>query len=329
MFWLQVVDSTRPVYNLTMIENETICKKARELGFDAAGVTHAGLIDADDIERFRKWLNRGCAGDMRYLLRNFDKRVNPAKLLDRARSVIVVALSYKIAAEPAVGRRTAKISRYAQFQDYHGFMKTLLRQLAKFIASESGLACGFKLCVDSVPLAERALAKRAGLGFIGKNHMLINPQLGPEVFLGEIITTAEVEPNEPAQGDCGDCRKCIEACPTGALSGQGCFDATRCISYLTIEHKGEIPAGMRAAIGDRLYGCDRCVNACPYWRSAPARSNKAFEHVGERAGFDPADVLQMTPEQFERMFSDSPIERLGPDRLKRNAQVCLDNIRSD
>jgi len=253
---------------------DDIKARALELGFDAAGITEASAIDEEEARRLSQWLKAGFAGRMSYMERNFEKRIDPSKLLPGVQSVIVVGLNYKPAGvktktAKAVGP-TGKVARYALYKDYHSFMKERLHRLASFIASSAGESGRYKVCVDSVPLAERALARRAGLGFIGKNHMLINPRLGPEIFLGEIVTTARLRADEPAEGSCHECSRCVDACPTGALQRNGRFDATRCISYLTIEYKGEIPAELAEKIGDRLFGCDECVLACPYQREAPA-----------------------------------------------------------
>jgi len=175
-------------------------------------------------------------------------------------------------------------------------------------------------------VAERALAMRAGLGFIGKNRMLINPQLGPQIFLGEIITTLKLQADEPITDNCSNCNKCIEACPTGALRPDGRFDANKCISYLTIEYKDQIPAELAEKIGDRLFGCDECVLACPYQEDAPVCTNKQFKFYNDRAKLDLRRILNLSRQDFDAEFADSPINRLGLDRLKRNARICLSNI---
>jgi len=289
-----------------MCLEQEIKDKARQLGFDAVGITDAAPLAPADIEHLRAWLASGCAGAMGYMQRNFEKRVHPAALLDEAESVIVVALNYKPqAAHPQAsleaatrapaptGRRGAAskpqalamgaVAQYAQYDDYHTFIRPLLHALADFIRSATDESVRFKACVDSVPLAERALAVRAGLGFIGKNHMLIHPTLGPQLFLGELVTTLRLQPDEPAKASCADCRRCIEACPTGALRDDGKLDAARCISYLTIEHTGDISSELAQRIGDRLFGCDECVLACPHTKAAPPRTNQQLQHHPDRA----------------------------------------------
>jgi len=219
-----------------------------------------------------------------------------------------------------------KVANYAQYEDYHPFIKKRLRKLSDFISSVTSRDHKSKICVDSAPLPERALAARAGLGFIGKNRMLINPKLGPQIFLGEIITTLKLPTDAPITDNCSNCDKCISACPTGALMPDGQFDANKCINYLTIEYKGRIPPGLAEKIADRLFGCDDCVLACPYQKDAPVCSNKQFKFYSNRAKLDLSWILNLTQQDFENDFADSTIIRTGLDRLKRNARICLDNI---
>jgi epoxyqueuosine reductase len=245
--------------------------------------------------------------------------------------VIVVALNYKpdrpSHADATVSRPTGTVAQYAWYQDYHDFMKPLLFKLADFVRAKTGPAHQFKACVDSVPLAERALAVRAGLGFIGANHMLIHPTLGPQVFLGELVTTLALAPDQPTGGTCAGCNRCIRACPTGALQADGGFDARKCISYLTIEHRGEIPSALAEKIGDRIFGCDTCVLACPYQHGAPVRANRELTLRIENMRLDVEELLGLTSEAFEARFAGSPICRTGLESLRRNARICLENAR--
>ena len=218
---------------------------------------------------------------------------------------------------------TGKVSNYAQYEDYHLFIKGMLLELAEFIISVTGQNQRFKICVDSVPLAERALAARAGLGFIGKNHMLINSDFGAQFFLGELITELELEIDEPGKNGCSNCDKCIAACPTGALRADGQFDANKCISYLTIEYKGEIGADLAEKISDSVFGCDRCVIACPYQKNAPVCANKQFCFFAERRRLGLREVLNLSGVEFDKRFGGCAINRLGLEGLKRNAQICL------
>jgi len=311
---------------------EALKQKARLIGFDLVGITDASPVDPSYLELFINWLKDGRAAQMLYMHRNLKMRFNPAELLQDARSVIVVALNYKPSEtkQPQQDKTapTAKIAHYAQYRDYHPFIKARLRVLIDFIASLAGPAFKFKICVDSAPLAERALAARAGLGFIGKNHMLISPSLGPQLFLGEIIINLELKPDKPIEVEtaCRGCDKCLKACPTGALDPNGRFDANKCISYLTIEHKDDIPLDLAGKIEDRLFGCDECVRACPYYTKAPACKNQNFTFYPGRAAVNLKHILNLTQDTFETEFADSVIERLGLDLLKRNARTCLENI---
>lgn len=308
---------------------EAIKKHAIELGFDLAGITDASAIPSDHIAYLKHWLADGYAGQMAYMHKNFEKRVDPSLLLDGAKSVICVAINYKFAnSRPAAienDRTFGKISAYACYQDYHQFMKEKLCLLANFIAKNSTSDCKIKICVDSVPLAERALAARAGLGFIAKNHMLTHPVLGQQLLLGELITDVQLQPDQPLPNDCSGCGQCIKACPTGALSTDGTFDARRCISYLTIEHKEIIPQELTAKIGNRIFGCDRCVLSCRRQKAAPCASNREFVLHNDLQSLDVRRIVEMNDDEFKKAFADSPIQRLGLDRLKRNALICLQN----
>ncbi len=325
---------------------EKIKQKAFDLGFDAAGITTADPVDAAHSEYFQQWLNDGCAAEMGYLHRNIDKRFDPGQLLKGATSVICVALNYR----PECGRSfqlregTLHIARFAQYEDYHPFIKDRLFQLAEFIKNmginssppakgacpegERGLR--FKACVDSVPLAERAMAQRAGLGFIGRNRMLINPKLGSQFLLGELITTLRLEADEPfEQIPCGDCGRCIRACPTGALGFDGSFDARKCISYQTIEApaptssppvKGACPEEGRGL--GYIFGCDECILACPHELGKPERKNTNFQFHPEWQNLTPDQIQAMTEDEFQTTFAGSGFIRLGLDRLKRNSAAA-------
>ena len=312
---------------------QEIKDRALELGFDAVGITDAAPIDRADVERLEDWLQSDHAGTMRYMHRNLEKRTDPAALLEGAQSVIVVALNCKRpeqdACAPTPDSPSGTVAQYARYDDYHDFMKPLLHALADFIRARTDETQRFKVCVDSVPLAERALATRAGLGFIGKNHMLIHPTLGPQVLLGELVTTVKLQPDAPTIGTCVTCDRCIRACPTGALQADGRLDAGKCISYLTIEHRGEIAPELATKMGDRVFGCDECVLACPYRHAAPACSNPGFKYYDERATLSLQRIVEMTTESFATEFAGSPINRPGLDGLQRNAHICLKNAKRD
>jgi epoxyqueuosine reductase len=309
---------------------EDIKQKALELGFDLVGITDASPLNNEQFKFFTDWLALGYAGRMDYMRDNLDKRINPVKFLKSARSIICLGLNYT--PPPSAqslqndSAQTGAVANYAQYEDYHLFMKKLLRKLTDFIASIAGTGFRFRICVGSSPVAERTLAARAGLGFIGKNRMLINPGLGPQILLAEIVTSLKLPSNLPIKTNCANCNKCLNACPTGALRPDGQFDANKCISYLTIEYKDEFPADLASKIGAHLFGCDECVIACPHNADAPVCKNKQFRFFPDRAKLNLFRILNMTNEDFEAEFAGSPFMRLGLDRLKRNAQTCLNNM---
>ncbi len=319
---------------------EEIKQKAFQLGFDLAGITDASPLNSEQFKLLTDWLAFGYAGRMDYMQDNLDKRTNPVKLLKNARSIICLGLNYNpppSGLSSQAGLSQAKqpqpddapmgtIANYAQYEDYHPFIKKQLRKLTDFIASIAGTGFSFRICVDSAPLAERALAARAGLGFIGKNRMLINPKLGPQILLAEIVTSLELQPDEPIKTSCSNCDKCLNACPTGALRPDGHFDANKCISYLTIEYKDDFPPELAPKIGACLFGCDECVLACPHHAEALVCKNKQFKFYNDRAKLNLNEILNMSEDDFQARFADSAFIRLGLDLLKRNAQTCLDNL---
>jgi len=310
--------------------SERIKEKAIQVGFDAAGITTAKPIDADSGRMFSEWLSRGFAARMQYMHRNLEKRLDPALLLPGAKSVICLALAYSVPKPPHAPPDSprAAVAAYACYQDYHTVIKELLHKLLKHITTLAAGQFQYKICVDSVPFAERAFAERAGLGFIGKNHMLIHPALGPQILLGEIITTIELAPDTPLPHTCVACNRCIDACPTGALRPDGFLDAARCISYLTIEHKDRIPDNLTKKIGSRLFGCDQCILACPFARHPATPRNTGFKFHAERTTLDLHQILSLSKADFDARFADSCIRRLGLQRLKRNARICLQNAQT-
>ena len=307
-----------------MRSSESIKQKAIELGFDIVGITTAEAIDQEHIEYLRNWLDSGCAAKMKYMHRNFEKRVNPGELLEGAESVICVGLNYKPAAstESISSEGFGRVANFALYEDYHVFIKKMLNELVGFISSGDD-SFRFKVCVDSAPLAERSLAERAGLGFIGKSHMLIHPELGSQILLGEIITDMLLEYDEPMQNHCPDCYRCVRACPTGAINFDGNFDANKCISYLTIEHDGPIEDVYAGEISPRLFGCDECILACPYELNAPVCKNGNFKLCDKMRQLKIAEIVDWETETFEEYFARSSLHRSGLDRLKRNTRICL------
>jgi epoxyqueuosine reductase len=296
------------------------------LGFDLVGI--ATLGEMDTAPYFDRWLERGFAGEMHYLPKWQSKRHDSRLPYEGVHSAIVVAMNYG-GTEPA-----GPVARYARGDDYHDVMDAKLRSLLQWVSAEVGREVRGRAYVDTGPLLERDLARRAGLGWFGKNTNLINPKLGSFFFLGALLVDLELAPNEPFANDhCGTCTRCIEACPTGAIAEPRVLDATRCISYLTIENKGEIPLALRESIGELIYGCDICQEVCPWNESfAQELREPAFRPRAAIAGKDARtlarEILAMTQEEFSAAFRGSPMKRAKLAGLKRNARVVLANTRS-
>jgi epoxyqueuosine reductase len=318
---------------------------ARQLGFDLAGIAPAAhAVSSLDMARYQAWLVAGYHGQMGYLARPdaVARRADLVRILPGVQSIVVVALNYYIAPLPAPLRDDPSrgiLASYAWGSDYHDRMLPHLQRLAAAIQEEIGRPVATRAYVDTGPLLERALAVRAGLGFVGKNTNLIHPRLGSWLFLGELLLAVDAAvPGEEAQGTCGRCSRCLEACPTGALVAPYVLDARRCISYLTIEHKGSIPHELRPLIGNRIFGCDICQEVCPW--------NRRFARPASRptlqpaAALPPAGSLWPAPDDvapplpvllgldeaaFQRRFAGSPVKRAKRRGLLRNVAVALGN----
>ncbi len=306
---------------------ERLEEKAREIGFSAIGVARADSAPKTG-ERLRQWLSSGAHGDMIWMEETAERRASPAGLWPDVRSVISLGMSYApavdplaLAGEPEVGR----ISVYAQGADYHDVVKKALKALARWLVEEAG--CALKVFVDTAPVMEKPLAEAAGLGWQGKHTNLVSRKDGNWLFLGAIYTTLELEPSPaPHRVHCGSCSACLDACPTNAFPAPFQIDARRCISYLTIEHKGPIPHEYRKAIGNRIYGCDDCLAACPWNRFADAaRRNQAFAPRAELTAPALADILSLDDTGFRQVFAGSPIKRIGRNRMVRNAAIAAGN----
>lgn len=302
---------------------ELIKAQAYGLGFDLAGITRLG--PAETAREYQEWLGRGYAGDMAYLLRNEDTRADTTLPFAGATSAIVVGLNYGGTAP------SGPIARYARGDDYHEIMWGMLDTLHAWIDDHLGFATRGRSYVDTAPILERDLARRAGLGWQAKNTNLINPSIGSFFFIGSLFIDLDLEPDTPFEADrCGTCTRCIEACPTAAIVEPRVLDATRCISYLTIETKGSIPVELRESIGDRLYGCDICQDVCPW--------NVSFSKELSNESLQPRDwlegdaraiaksILAMDEDAFRKAFKGSAMKRAKLRGLKRDSAVVLGNV---
>jgi epoxyqueuosine reductase len=301
-------------------------KEARALGFAAIGVARADAAPLSG-ERLRQWLASGAHGDMIWMEEKADRRASPAGLWPEVQSVISLGMSYAPAVDPlALAARPdlGRISVYAQGADYHDVIKKALKALARWLIEAEG--GDLKVFVDTAPVMEKPLAEAAGLGWQGKHTNLVSRSEGSWLFLGAIYTTLELEPDKPHQGHCGSCSACLDICPTDAFPAPYQLDARRCISYLTIEHKGPIPDEYREAIGNRIYGCDDCLAVCPWNRFAKAaRANRAFLPRAELTAPALSDLLALDDATFRRIFAGSPIKRIGRNRMVRNAAIAAGN----
>ena len=306
---------------------ERVKAQAFGVGFDLVGICALG--PAETAHAFDEWLEQGRAGTMDYLARGRDKRQDSRLPVPGTVSAIVVAMSYG-GREPS-----GPVARYARGHDYHDVMIERLRALHRWLDDEVGRSTAGKAYVDTGPLLERDLARRAGLGWFGKNTNLINPSLGSFFFLGALLVELALTPDPPFEADrCGTCTRCLDACPTDAFVAPRVLDATRCISYLTIELKSEIPEALREPIGDRIYGCDICQDVCPWnVRFASALAEESPYAAREALGGKDArtlatEILDMSRDEFTAAFTGSPMKRAKLQGLKRNAAVVLGNVGS-
>ncbi|MCH7632311.1 MAG: tRNA epoxyqueuosine(34) reductase QueG [Planctomycetes bacterium] len=300
---------------------------ARKLGFDLCGIARAEPIGRADY--FAAWLAHGSAGSMNYLHRNVAERTDPRRLLDGARSVVVVALLYNQSPpdqprDPSAPR--GRVAAYAWGDDYHEVVKKKLFALADQMHEDLPPPFETKVCVDTAPLLERELAAAAGVGWLAKNTMILHPQLGSFFFLGEIVTTLELTPDEPLEDHCGTCTACLDACPTDAFTAPHQMDASRCISYLTIEHRGSISKPFQEMMGDWVFGCDVCQDVCPFNRDAPHTREARFAVRNPGARPDLGRLLSWSSADHRRELRGSAIKRANPEMLLRNARIALDNV---
>jgi epoxyqueuosine reductase len=309
-----------------MVLREQITAKATALGFDLVGITSAAPLAHGG--RLRAWVAQGFAGEMGYMSRNIEKRVDPSRVLPEVRSIIVLGMNYYTSPPvPEASPGRGWMARYAWGRDYHTVLSDKLEALVAFIRDLEGADVQARWYVDTGPILERELAWRAGLGWPGKNTNLINRRVGSWLFLGAILLDRELVYDAPASAHCGTCTRCLVACPTGALVAPGVLDARRCISYLTIELRGPIPRELRPLMGTHIFGCDICQAVCPWNRKAPVSSDAAFL---PRAGFAAPELmplLRLSEDEFRTRFRGSPVTRAKRRGLLRNVAVALGNLR--
>jgi epoxyqueuosine reductase len=302
---------------------------ARKLGFDACGVATAA--DHPELRFYREWLDRGYAGEMAYLHRTAERRADVRNVVPSARTVIVTATVYNTDRPystecPDPGR--AQIARYAWGDDYHDVIGARLDSLLAWMREQSPDRFDARAYVDTGPVQERVYAQYAGIGWIGKNSCVINPELGSWVFLAAIICSLPLEVDAPSLDQCGTCTLCLEACPTQALVAPGVLDSTRCISYLTIELRGDVPGDHRAGVGSHVYGCDICQEVCPWNAAAPHSDDPAWQ---PRTAWDRVDLLTLLRRSDEELMvalRGSPMKRAKVQGLRRNITLALQNAQT-
>ncbi len=307
---------------------ERIRAKAKEEGFDAVGFAQAemGLREKARLEAF---VSLGHHGDMTWMAEHLERRKDPRSLWPGARSVIAVAINYGPENSPLNDLRAfdrANISVYARNKDYHNLIKKRLKKLGRWLGKE--FHCDLKVFVDTAPILEKPLGQAAGIGWQGKHSNLVNQKFGSWLFLGEIFTTLNLEPDASEVDHCGSCKKCLDICPTNAFPEPYMLDASRCISYLTIEHKGHIPVEYREKMGNRIYGCDDCLAVCPWNKFAKMASESAFIPREDLSLPLLEDLLCLDDLSFREKFSGSPIKRIGRDRFIRNVLIAMGNSRA-
>lgn len=294
------------------LRSAALRREARDLGFEKVGI--ARIEPLEQADHFPGWLQKGYHGTMGYMVRRAEERLDPRRYLPGARFMVVVAKNY------FTPGGSAPVSRYAWGADYHEVLGSRLRELAAHLERGGARALA---CVDTAPVLEKLWAVRAGLGWEGKHSNLITKDHASWVFLGELITDAELQPDAPfARDHCGTCTRCIDVCPTRAIVAPYVVDSNRCISYLTIEHRGPIPTELRAGMGDLIFGCDLCQDVCPWNKFARATDEAAFSR---RPLPELAELVRITPEEFRRRFADSPIRRARRGGFVRNVVIALGN----
>lgn len=307
----------------TLISKADITSKLKAEGFDAVGFTTPGAIEPAEA-RLEVFLAEGRQGDMAWMER--PERRSPSRIFPEARSVLVVAMNYGPEDDPLpllTQRTRGNISVYARNRDYHDIMKKRLKAVGRWLGETTGEP--LKIFVDTAPVMEKPFAQAAGLGWQGKHTNLVSRDLGSWFFLGLIFTAVEFAPDDPMEDHCGSCRRCLDICPTDAFPAPYQLDARRCISYLTIEHKGPIPMEFRAKMGNRIYGCDDCLAVCPWNKFAQDAREAGFHAREELKSPALTDLVQLDDPAFRALFTKSPVKRVGRDRFIRNVLIAIAN----
>src|SRR5499427_7396214 len=305
---------------------DLIRAEARAAGFDVARITTPAALDTRSGHRLAEFLKAGRHGDMEWMASTSSRRRHPKEMWPAARTIVMLGMNYAPAADPlaVLGKPDrGAISCYAQGRDYHDVVRAGLKRVAGSLARASG--ADVKIFVDTAPLMEKPLAAAAGLGWQGKHTNLVSRRFGSWLFLGAILTTAELLPDPPESDHCGTCTRCLDVCPTRAFPAPYQLDARRCIAYLTIEHKGHIPRALRPAIGNRIYGCDDCLAVCPWNKFAQAGRETKLAARTALAAPQLADLARLDDRQFRALFAKTTIKRTGRDRFVRNVLIAIGN----
>lgn len=307
---------------------EAIRVRAQELGFDAVGFASA-QADPEDSRHLRQYLAEGRHGDMDWMARNVERRSDPKVLWPEVRTIVCLGVNYGPVEDPRAMQgepECGAISVYARGRDYHDVLKKRLKALARWL--HESYECSVKVFVDTAPVMEKPLAMRAGLGWIGKHTNLVSRRYGSWLFLGEVFTTLELPADAREPDHCGSCDACVRACPTGALAEPYRIEPRRCVSYLTIEHRGEIPPELASAFGNRVYGCDDCLAACPWNKFATPTEHSELRPRADLVAPKLAELATLDDAAFRARFSRIAIKRLGNTRLLRNVQIAVNNASS-
>ena len=306
--------------HLASTRKDAFVREAKALGFAEVGVAVAGFLE-EEAPKLEEWLKRGYQGEMGYLERNAEKRLDPRLLVPGAKTVVSLLFNYHVE-EEEMDEETPRIASYARGQDYHHVLKWKLKELMKWAQATWGDVNG-RVFVDSAPVHERAWAARSGLGWVGKNSLLLNQRMGSFFFIADLIIDVDLEPDAPTADHCGTCTRCIDACPTGAIIQPEVVDGSKCISYYTIELQGAIPEPVHKHLKPWVFGCDICQDVCPWNRHATPNTEPKFSAHPQLASMGRSDWKEMTEEVFQEVFRGTAVKRTGYEGLMRNLQAAF------